>query len=299
MPAQPCDHQLGQLAAVIYQNGHWLTHDQAGYDVQDRGVLFADGLYEVIRYDHGRAFRMAAHMQRLATGLAAFDFPAINLEQLASDADELITRNALVHARLYLQVTRGRAARSFVIDHDATPTVTMLAFAMPELQLADDVDTGRAILVEDTRWMRCNIKTTMLLPASLAKTQAASRGATEAIFLRHKPGTETPHITEGASTNVMAVIKGKLQTHPADNWILPGITRTAVLEHATEAGIDIVESPLTKAQLLDADEVFVCSTTQFTAITHIDEQVIGDGHAGALTRDLDQRLRKQMLSVHR
>lgn len=290
-------HSLGKIAPTIYQNGRWLSHEQAGYDVQDRGVLFADGLYEVVRYDHGRGFRLPEHIQRLRTGLRALNFPGVDLEQLAADIDTLIHHNDLTDARVYVQITRGVASRGFVIRENVSPTITMLAYAMPKLTRDEPLDHGRAIVVEDQRWARCDLKTTMLMPASLAKTQAVERGANEAIFLRQKPLTDQSHITEGASTNVFAVIDGTLWTHPLDQWVLPGVTRGVVLEAADALGIEVIEAGMTYEQLLAADEVFVCSTTQFSAMSHVDDKPIGNGEAGMVTCALYGRLLDVMLEA--
>lgn len=292
-------HALGQPATTVFQNGQWLSHDQGGYAVEDRGVLFADGLYEVIRYDGGRGFRVSDHMRRLGDGLEALGFPAVDLEQLVKDMDALIEHNALVDARVYIQITRGSATRDFVIRRDLSPSVTMLAFSMPPLSRDATLETGAAIIVEDQRWMRCNLKTTMLMPASMAKTRAVERGAQEAIFLRHKPGVDEKHITEGASTNVFAVIEGKLWTHPLDQWVLPGVTRRVVLEAAAARGLEVIEEAMTLEQMLAADEVFVCSTTHFTAITQVEDTTLGSAVAGEVTRALHRGVVDMMLEASR
>ena len=95
--------------------------------------------------------------------------------------------------------------------------------------------------VEDLRWQRCNIKTSMLLANMLAKRQADDAGAFEAILVS-KDGT----VHEGQSSNFFAVIGGSLRTHPADNHVLPGVTRNVVLDLARTHGIPAAERAFSK-----------------------------------------------------
>ena len=274
-------------APIIYHRGSFLPYADAGFEIQDRGVLFADGVYEVVRYDRGRAFGMRAHLDRLTRSLEGIQLAGVDVSAIAEASDQLMQRNQLQDAKVYWQVTRGPAARDFVCPDPPDPSVTLIAFPMPPLSPDPPLDAGSAILVDDCRWTRCWIKSLMLLPASLAKTQAQQQNAIEAIFSRAKPGHDQPHVTEGASTNVFIVRDGQLLTHPDDGWILGGITRQTLLRLAHDSGLPCRDDqPFTPDTLRQADEVFVCSTTQFTAITAVDRQPIADGRPGPVTAQL-------------
>ncbi|BAM03884.1 aminotransferase class IV [Phycisphaera mikurensis] len=275
---------------IVYADGGFREKDEAFYPLEERGVLFADGVYEVVRYDRGRPFEMDAHVRRLRASLAGIGLPWPGVEAAASLSDELVRRNGLPDARVYWQVTRSAAGgpgkRSFVHPEKPEPAITMIAYPAEPLDPAAPVEAGEAVIVEDVRWHRCGIKSLMLLPASMAKTEAKRRGAVEALFERAKPGAAGTHITEGSSTNAFAVIGGVLRTHPADGWVLAGVTRAVLLEAARSAALAVEERAFTRAELLAASEAFACSTTQVTALTSVEGTPIGGGKAGEVTRRL-------------
>src|SRR5690606_32289554 len=94
-------------------------------------------------------------------------------------------------------------------------------------------------------------------------------------------------ITEGSSTNVFGIKDGVLYTHPANNLILKGITRTVVIECANEIGLPVKEESFTKTEALAMDELFVTSTTsEVTPVIRIDDTDINDGKVGEWTRKL-------------
>src|SRR5699024_2226282 len=134
----------------------------------------------------------------------------------------------------------------------ATVVAYVIGFERPTTQMENGV---KAIVTEDIRWKRCDIKSINLLGSVLAKQEAKSQNAFEAILYREESG----YITEVSSTNIVIVIDEKLYTHPANHWILNGITRTTVLFLAKKLGIHTVEEPFTLAALRGADEVFMTS----------------------------------------
>jgi D-alanine transaminase len=272
---------------TVYLNGQFLPRGEAKLDIEDRGALFADGVYEVVHYYGGSPFAMAAHAQRMQRSLAALgidcdaDFAAIS--------DELIRRNAAPHASVYWQVSRGPARRDHVIPQHVTPTVLLIVYpdTPPNMHAAPRQVT--AMLHEDMRWSQCWIKSLMLLPNVLAKSKARAAGAFEAIL--HRDG----FVTEGASTNAFIARGGELWTHPADQYILGGITRDTVLQLAGELGIVCNEQRFAVDELLGADEVMLTGTsTHVAAVTRIDDHTIGDGQAGPIARRLHDALMRRI-----
>ncbi len=276
-------------APIVYHHGRFIGEADARFAVQDRGVLFADGVYEVVRFDRGQAFAMDAHVQRFARSMAGIGLEGVSAEPFAELSFELLQRNQLPDAKVYWQVTRGPATRDFVMPaaDRVEPTITLIAYPTKPINPSAALQSGPGHLVEDCRWTKCWIKSLMLLPASMAKTAAVRVGAVEAIFERAKPGSQAKHITEGASTNVFIVQRGELFTHPDDGWVLGGITRDTLLRLARQRGIPAHDDqPFTRDQMLAADEVFVCSTTQVNAITSFAQHVIADGQPGPITKQL-------------
>ncbi len=268
--------------AVVYLNGAFVPRHEAVMPLEDRGALFADGVYEVTRYFGGRSYALRRHLDRLRRSLAGIELPApTDVDRLEAISDDAVRRNGLADARVYWHVTRGAAPRNHLFPREARPTVLVIAYPDRPLDTAPAPRAMTAVFAEDERWAGCWIKSLMLLPNVLAKNRAAAAGADEAIL--HRDG----RVTEGSSTNVFIARDGELITHPADRWILNGITRQIVIERARELGVTVHERPFSPDELLHADEAFFCGTTVMVRpITRVDDRAIGDGKTGPLTARL-------------
>lgn len=277
---------------VVYLNGSFIPRNLAKVDIEDRGFVFADGVYEVIRYYHGQALAMNEHVHRLAHSLSAVRIKAPQIIQdLAAISDQLVQANHLTDASIYWQVTRGSAPRNHVIPADITPTTMAIAYKAHDLSLETIPKCVSATIEPDLRWSRCDIKSLMLLANVLAKDQAHEQGAHEAILDRNGV------ITEGSSTSVLAVRDGVLHTHPANAFILDSITRKIVLKLASELGIKVIEAPMSRRDFAKSDEVMIAgTTTHLAAVTVIDGDKVADGKAGPVTIKLFSALRAFIFS---
>lgn len=267
---------------VVYLNGRFVERGEATMDIEDRGAMFGDGVYEVTRYYNGRPLAMEGHMKRLANSLAgiALEAPA-DVARLPGISDELVRLNQCPEAGVYWQITRGPAVRKHAIPERVNPTVMAMAYPVKAFNPAAPPPGLTAITVEDVRWQLCSIKSLMLLPNVLAKREAMAAGADDAIL--HRGDT----VTESTSSNVMVVQGGELWTHPADRTILGGITRGILLALAPELGLTVREEKFTVADLLAAQEVMISGTvTELAAITRVNGQLIGGGHIGPVARRL-------------
>ena len=276
----------------IYLNGTFLPYDEACLSVEDRGFLFADGIYEVIAFQRGWAFRMADHLERLERSAAAIRLPLPRpLEDLEAAASALIARNGLEadEAIVYLQVTRGPARREHAFPPRPEPTVLMLARRVQPLDRAKREQGVAVITVPDTRWHWCHVKAIGLLPNVLAKQQALEAGAHEAVFVRDG------RVTEASAANLFAVFNGVLWTHPADQWILPGITRKVVLELAARLEVPVREEAFSVEHLAEATELFLTGTTiRVLPVVTVDGRPVGSGRPGPITRRLEEALNQEM-----
>ncbi|HSJ57456.1 MAG TPA: D-amino-acid transaminase [Anaerolineae bacterium] len=273
---------------IVYLNGALLPKDEAHVSPDDRGFLFADGAYEVVRGYDGRLFRLHDHLQRLRRSLREIDIDPPDLDVLAAAARELVRRNGLLEgdSALYFQVTRGVAPRKHVFPPAGTPP-TVYMTASPLQPAPDKWEKGVAvILVPDIRWTRCDVKSLMLLPSVLASQQARERGAEEAIFVRDG------FVTEGAHTNFCAVLDGTLLTHPANNHILDGITRRLVLDLCADLGIPTRLMPIPVDQLPSAAEMLILgTTTEIKPVIQVDDWQVANGRPGPITRQLQAAFR--------
>ncbi len=269
---------------ICYLNGEFVDHATAVVSVDDRGFLFADGVYEVIRVYDGRPFLMQQHMERLKYGLRELRITAGFTDELVAVADRLIGDNDLRSgdSTIYMQITRGAAPRAHAFPPAETPpTVYVIAKPFknhPEKYWSDGV---AAVTVPDTRWSRCDIKSIALLPNVLANQAAKDAGAFEAVFVRDGA------LIEGSHSNLWGVIKGEAVTYDACGYILSGITRNLVLERAGELGVTAREAPLRLDDLAGIEELFLTgTTTEIMPVVKLDDHVIGDGTPGPLTRKL-------------
>jgi D-alanine transaminase len=272
---------------LVYLNGEYVPHDEARVSVDDRGFLFADGVYEVIRVYGGRPYLMDAHMGRMSRGLEALRIRHGDLETIARAADRLLEENEVDDGTIYVQVSRGAAPRRHAFPgRDVRPTVYVAAqeyAGHPQEYWLDGVD---AITVSDTRWARCDIKSIALLPNVLANQAAHADGAFEALFVRDGV------VLEGSHSNLWGVRRDRLVTYPASNYILPGITRGQVFELAAELGIPAEEGMIFAEDLFDMDELFLSgTTTEIMPVVRVDGREIVDGEPGPVTRKLIRAFR--------
>ncbi len=269
----------------VYLNGHYIPARDASISPLDRGFLFGDGIYEVVRVANGKLIEAARHWARLGRSLreARIERPlTLGDDDVSAIALRLLEENGLMkaHAIIYLQVTRGAfSPRTHHFPPAGTPP-TVFANAAPFTPFDSARVAGvPVILAPDERWARCDIKTVNLLPNTMAKQRAVEVGAWETVFVRDGI------VTEGTSSNCFAVIGGEVRTHPASHAILGGITRDVTIDVARTLGLTVAERAFTVAELEGADEAFLSSTTNdVMPIVRVDAGRVGSGEPGPVTK---------------
>ncbi|MBV1870350.1 MAG: D-amino acid aminotransferase [Gammaproteobacteria bacterium] len=269
------------LTRFVYLNGEFIPQDEAKVSVLDRGFLFGDSIYEVIPVYQGVPFRLPEHLARLRSCL-----DSIALTTPCSDEDwtkiitQLIAHNGHGNQSLYLQVTRGTTdLRSHTIPPNITPTVLVMSslLSTPTLEHIETPQTLSAICVNDFRWGHCDIKTTSLLANVMLSQQAQHAGVDEAILL--KDG----QLTEGAASNIFVVKDGVVHTPPKGPNLLGGITRDLLIEIMAQHHIEYRQEPVSRQALVDADEIWVTSSTKEIApIVSLDGTPVNNGLPGPL-----------------
>lgn len=281
----------GGSLMTVYLSGCFVDKGAARISPDDRGFLFADGVYEVIRWYDGRLFEAEAHLDRLRDGLSKMRIACDAAGELPRIGEELLRRNGAPPDRmkLYVQITRGAARRTHAFPAPGTPP-TVYAEVAPIDTSPEELEHGvDAITTADQRWARCDIKSTSLLANVLANQAALEAGACEAIMLKEGVVTEASH------SSVFAVTDGEVRTAPLSNLILAGITRKVVLELCDELRLAVREFPLTESELRSADEVFLAGTScEVMPVVRLDGRPIADGRPGAVTRRLGQAFTKRI-----
>lgn len=271
------------MSKIVYLNGAFLPVEEARISPFDRGFLFGDGIYEVVAFLGDMPLGLEAHMERLERSLAEIEIPApMPMDELAGVIKRMRTHCPAENATVYLQVSRGAGEkRSHSWQEDLTPTVFAQSSGF-ERQTMDKLEQGFAVITQpDIRWLRCDIKSIALLPATMAAKAAQRAGVLETVL--HRDGM----LTECSSSNVFIVRNGKVETPQADNRILNGIHRQFALRAAQRAGIEVREQDVPLEALAAADEVFVTSTTREIApVVEVDGKPVGDGKVGPVWRAL-------------
>ena len=238
---------------IGYYNGTFAPIEKLMIPALDRGVYFGDGVYEALRVEQHRFFALSEHLARFRASLAflRIDFYMTD-EALTAILQEAADRVDSDSQQLYFQVTRGTAMRTHSFPEQASANLMILSRAVP---LADLLEYRRVTVLPDTRWGHCNIKSLNLIPSVLASQAAKERGCSEAVF--HKDGI----VSECSSSNLLMLKDGMLRTAPADERILPGVTRAHFLMLANRLSIPVEETAFSLAQMMDADELMITSTS--------------------------------------
>jgi len=274
---------------IVYFNGCFLPKEDVKISPDDRGFLFSDGVYEVIRSYRGTFFHLDWHFQRLDRSLRGLQINSITSKHLLGIAERLIADNHLEHndALIYIQITRGAAPRKHAFPTE-TVSPTVYASASSIQVSPEKWERGvKIILLPDHRWTRCDIKSVSLLPNILANQKAKENGAEEAVFVRDGA------VTEGSLSNFAAVFDGKVFTYPESYYILSGITRRVALDLCRHLDIPFAEYPVLEKDLKDADEVMLWGTTaEVLPVVTIDGWTVSDGKPGPITKQLLKAFRE-------
>ncbi|MDT3695489.1 MAG: aminotransferase class IV [Ignavibacterium sp.] len=270
---------------IVYFNSRFLHKDDVKISPFDRSFLFADGVYEALRSYNQKLFRLEDHLKRLKHSLNELSIPFSDFNSIETIAKELAKKNSInSEYSFYVQISRGISfPRTHHFANNITPNV--FAFVKPIADNRKQIEEGVSVVLEkDLRWLRCDIKSTSILPAVLASQKAFSSGAFEAVLHRNNL------LTEGSHTSFFAVRNNTIYTAPLSNYILDGITRKVVLELCKDSQIDFSEINIKVDELKSYDEFFITgTTTEVTPIIKIDDWFVNNGKPGKVTEDI-QRL---------
>ncbi len=264
---------------IVYLNGEYLPLNEAKVSVLDRGFLFGDGVYEVIPAYYGKLFLFQEHLLRLNNSLKLIQLPILYDEQQWLDIlNPLLTEDQDQY--IYLQITRGVVnKRDHAFPEDIQPTV--FAMCSPIAHFSGRDKGVKAITLDDTRWELCHVKATTLLANILLRQKAVEQDCAEAILVKDNV------VTEGAASNIFAVIDNILTTPPINNEILPGITRQLIIKLAKEHQISVAERAIPLSELQAADEIWLTSSTrEILPVVELDKKPVGNGQPGQVWKTM-------------
>lgn len=267
------------MTNIVFINGEYLPDTQAKLSIFDRGLLFADAVYEGFGILDSQIVDFEYHIDRLNSSLAKLNIPSpMDRDELLVMLMHLITVNEAEVGFLYLHITRGEGDRNYIYNDSYVPN--LFAFIQKEKFTAADAPKLLSVhSVPDLRWARRDIKTTNLLGQVMAKQAAHEYGADEALMV-----DDDGFVTEAGSSSFFFIRDRVMYVRPVTNAILHGITRQTMLRVAAEHQITIREDYYTLEQAKDADEAFMTASSLYVApVVAIDDTVIGNGEAGTIT----------------
>jgi D-alanine transaminase len=279
------------MSRIAYVNGSYIPQPQATTHIEDRGYQFADGVYEVVALIGGKLLDFEPHIDRLDYSLNELKIKQpVSRPALRHIIHTVIQKNRLKDGMVYLQVTRGVATRNHEFPQQSRPVLVITCRYICQKKIETMRQHGiKVISLPDIRWARPDIKSISLLPNILGKQQAIEKGAYEAILI-NRDG----FITETNSTNFWIILEnGVLQTHPASQEILNGITRQRLIQIANSIGLKIKEQPFTLDDAYVAKEAFLSSSISgILPVTQINDYKLGTGQPGNIVSQLIQHYRQ-------
>ena len=286
------------MPRIAYVNGRYVPFADAGVHIEDRGLQFADAVYEVIAVVDGVLADLGPHMDRLDRSLREVCIDNAPPRQVLILAmEQTLRRNRVRWGLVYLQIGRGVAKRDHAFPDEVTPGVVITCRPYDYVAFAKRLAEGVSVqTMLDERWDRPDIKSVSLLPNVLAKQAARDAGAYEAWLV-----DANGNVTEGSSTNAWIVTDGKtLVTRALSNAILPGITRQVVKDMAAKEGMAVEERPFTVAEAQAAKEAFLTSSSGGPVpVVTIDGQTVANGAPGEVTRRLADLYRAHLAALAR
>lgn len=279
---------------IAFFNGSFMTKNEVKISPDDRGFLFADGIYEVVRWYEGFFYDMDGHVQRMKRSLKEIMLEWPEADSFPSVAKELIDKNDLNEkpSLVYLQVTRGAAKRTHAFPSTPIPP-TVYAFAWSFYPDPGMIEKGiRVIIKKEPRWNRCDIKSVSLLPNILSFQQAVENGCLESVFVRDG------FITECAHSNVFVIVGDVVYTHPESDNILSGITRKNVIRLARQSDIKIIETPFPESRLDEISEAFITNTSfEVAPVIQMGDRSVGNGIPGPITTLLRNKFHEELAAM--
>jgi branched-chain amino acid aminotransferase len=278
------------MALQVYISGRLYDKEDAKISVYDHGLLYGDGVFEGLRSYSGRVFRLEEHLGRLWDSAKAIrlEIP-MSRDAMAKAVNDTLASNGITDGYIRLVVTRGSGSLGLDPNRTSNPQVIIITDHI-SLYPKELYEKGLEIVTVSTlrnhpAALSPRIKSLNYLNNILAKIEGLQAGCSEALMLNHKG-----EVAECTGDNIFLVRNRELLTPPIDAGILEGITRDAVMDLASEVGIMVRESSLTKHDVYIADECFLTGTAaEVIPVVKVDSRVIGNGEPGPITRDLIKR----------
>lgn len=287
------------MSIRVYVNGVISDRDSAVISIFDRGFLYGDSVYEVLRTSGGRPVDLDRHLERLRRSAGAISLTMPAPEDLGRAIAETLDAAKNPESYLRVIVTRGGGPITLDISAPERPSLVLIAapLVMPAAELYERGASVAIVGVERTsrRAFDPAVKSGNYLNNIMALAEAKRAGAYEAIMC----GPDG-RVAEGSTSNLFAVRGARITTPELTTGILSGITRQRVIDIARAADLPVEEGDLRPDDVRGADELFITSSIRgVMPVTVADGRPVGEGVPGALTRRLMELYARFLADVAR
>ncbi len=271
------------MSRVVFVNGDYLPYEKSKVHIEDRGYQFADGVYEVFSVIEDKLADYDAHMSRLLRSLSELKIKLpYSRKSIFFHISNIVKQNLISNGLVYLQISRGVAARDFKFPNNTKSSLVIIGKNIPLDEYTNAFDKGINVsTTRDLRWKRVDIKSLNLLAPVLAKQDAYEKNCQESWLL-----DDNNFITEGSSSNAWIYRDGTLITRPVSNSILNGITRSTLIRGLKKRKIKYKEAKFNLDDVKKSSEAFITSATQHVMpVVRVNNIEIGKGVPGPRALD--------------
>jgi branched-chain amino acid aminotransferase len=270
----------------VYVNGVISDRESAVISVFDRGFLYGDSVYEVLRTSGARPVDLERHLERLRRSAERIEITMPHAGELGGAISDTLKAAENPESYLRIIVTRGGGPITLDITAPGKPSLLLIAapLAPPAAELYETGASLAIVGVERTsrRAFDPSVKSGNYLNNIMALAEARRAGAYEAIMC-----SPDGRVAEGSTSNLFVLQSGRLVTPALATGLLAGITRQRVMELARGAGLEAEEGDLRPDEVRAAAEAFITSSIRgVMPVATVDGRAIGDGKPGPATRRL-------------
>jgi branched-chain amino acid aminotransferase len=282
-------------AEKVFLNGEVVPADEACIPVDDRAVLYGDGLFETVRAYRGQPFRLERHLERLEDGcrLLRFELP-LGRDEIKNAVMALLEENGLKGAGdsyVRIATTGGPSVGPKMLERAGPTGLFIIARhyeGYPEHLYAEGVSLIISGIKRNSSSPLSSLKSSNYLDSVIARQEAIDQGANDAVML-----TTAGNLAEATSSNLFIVREGNVLTPDIGCGFLPGVTREAIVELCAKLGITCTPVMAGTDVLLSADEVFLTnSLMEVMPVRRIARKQVGKKCPGRATARLARAYRE-------
>lgn len=276
---------------LTYVNGEFLPENRATVSVLDGGFQYGFGLFETVRAYRGKPFRLTQHLDRLgrSAGILGIPFSDPGIEEAAC---HLVQANTGGEAYLRVILTNGPLSHFLEQNRGFSLVIRGMELGEQNLSLSKNgISSFLADVCQDETSPLVSSKSLCFLPRLLVKKEAREKGFEDGLLLNRKG-----QLTEASSSNLFFVKDRAVYTPSLDCGLLPGITRSVILELCRKLGLSLTEGVFVPRDLKDAHEAFLTnSVSEILPLVSFDGCPIGQGKPGKITKALATAFKEQVL----